>query len=392
MNNPMKNCKERVKNCNMIYAPYREFMLLREERKRLLKKAGEDFEEKRPEHGSLEDYKQALFKHRVSYEEYYLYCFWNLDYQEREQYISEMEMKSLYRKVVEVNVSKWFNSKLMIHVKFMNYMKRGWICPSISSFDSFRQFVSRNDCIVKPWLGSLGNGVFLRRKDDLGNLEELYKQCIDKSLLVEECVRACKEIESFHPQSLNTIRVFTISNGNDSELIAAEIRIGIGNSIVDNASAGGIVAAIDLDTGIIISDGMDKLGNKYVTHPDSGLVIKGFVIPQWKELVKVCKTMATVVPETVFAGWDICVLEDGSIELIEVNPTPNVTGIQLAYGQGLKPRIRTLGKSMLGYDLTKLIPFWSMPKLNYAKKKRYIKQHLNSNTQMLHDFIMAFNN
>ena len=354
------------KKFHRFYYVYRELRKLQEERKQLWKDAVEKFNNERPEHGSLSDYKHALFRHRVSYDEYmHSYKFWNLEEKQRDEYVSEKEIRCVYRKTVQVSFDRLCCNKVMILKSFNRFVHRKWAYTGSMSVEDFEKFVSSTDCIAKPIFGTLGRGVYVIRKDESHNWQELFEDCRKNNILIEERLRACKEIEEFHPQSLNTLRVYTISKDGRFEILAAEFRVGVGDSIVDNASAGGIVAAIDLETGIIIWDGEDKAGNKYQVHPNSGKAFKGFVIPYWNKVVDVCKELSTVVPEIVFAGWDICVLENGEIEMVEVNSYPNVTGLQIAYHKGLKPKFRTLGKKVLGYDPMDLISVWSKCYVNY---------------------------
>lgn len=382
MNTLLMNMRNRLVRHNWLYTIYREIKLLKRDRKALWADAVKQFEENHPEHGSLSDYRRAMRRHRANFKEYNTYEFWRLNEREQTNYLTEKELKCIYRKIADVDESKWLYNKLMTHIKFEKYMRRDWICPSISSFGTFNQFVSSKDCIAKPWNGSIGRGVFLIEKNGIGDLHELYDNCRINNLIVEERVRSCKELEAFHPQSLNTIRMFTISNGNRCELVAAELRVGVGDNVVDNVSANGIAAPIDRLSGTIIGDGRDKNGKTYVCHPDTGKVIKGFVIPYWDNVINACKEMASFIPNKVFAGWDVCVLDTGEIELIEVNPGANIKGLQTAYGYGLRPRIQALGKELLGIDLMKLIPVWSKPLANYSEHVQYMRDIRNTDLQL----------
>lgn len=358
--------KEQMKRFRPLYYGYRELIKQREERKRMWKEAVKMFDEEHPEHGTLADYKHALFRHRVSYDEYMkCYEFWNLDEKQRDEFISEMEMRCIYRKTVQVSFDRLCSNKDYLLKRFDRYVHRQWRNVGSMSFEGLKDFVSSTDCIAKPIFGTLGRGVFMIRRDDSQNWQGLYDYCCKNNFLIEERIRACKEIEEFHPQSLNTIRVYTISKDGRCELVASELRVGVGENVVDNASAGGIVAAINLETGAIIGDGADKAGKRYEVHPDTGKAFKGFVIPHWQEVVSLCKEMSIVVPEMVFAGWDICVLQDGDVEMMEVNSYPNVSGLQTAYQRGLKPKIRSIGKDVLGYDPVKLISVWSKSYVKY---------------------------
>jgi hypothetical protein len=358
--------KERMKKFRRFYYVYREWRKLQENRKKLWEEAVGKFEEECPNHGSLADYKRALYRNRVSYEEYMkCYEFWRLDENHRDEFISEMEMRCIYRKTVQVSFDRLCSNKVLLYKQFEKYVHRKWHYSGSMSLETFQDFVSFSDCIGKPISGTLGRGVFMIWKGEERNWQELFDYCRENSIIVEERVRACKEMEEFHPQSLNTIRVFTISKNNRCELVAAIFRMGVADHVVDNGAAGGILALIDLNTGVVTGEGRDESGHSYLLHPDSGKSIKGFAIPHWDIVVKVCKEMANSFEEIVFAGWDICVLPDGNVEMIEVNSYPSITVLQTAAKTGLKSRLRVVGKEVLGYDPLKLISVWSRSHVKY---------------------------
>jgi hypothetical protein len=379
---------EHFKKLNWPYAVYRELMILKDERKRLWVDAVRRFEVNPPEHGNLRDYKRALHKYRVDFKEYNAYGFWHLGESERTKYLSERELKSIYRKIDDVEADQWMDNKLMTHLKFAKYMQRDWICPSIISFDAFCQFVSSKDCIVKPYDGSQGKGVSMVKKGSNEDLKVLYDNCINNGLLIEECVKGHKETEEFHPQSLNTIRVMTMTKNGQVRVVGCMFRMGIGGHVVDNASAGGIVVPIDSETGVLIDDGRDKAGHTYIRHPETGKIIKGFVVPQWDNIIKSCQEMASIVPKKIFAGWDVCVLQNGEIELIEVNSGPNLMGIQVAYGYGFRSKIQAIGNDLLGFNPIKYKSIWSRPHTRYFDCMCY-KEHRRDSNLLLKDYIDA---
>lgn len=363
-----KTIINKYKISRYFYYVYREIKKREEERNRFWKDAVVRFDEGTAKHGNLKDYKHALYRNRFLYEEYNAYKIWDSDKKRRTVFISEKEIQCIYRKTVQVNIARCFTDKKEQLEVFGKYVHRKWLYPRAVSFEEFKNFVTSNDCIAKPRGGTQGQHVFLVKKGDETYLKELYEFCREKYVLVEEYMKACSEIEAFHPQSLNTIRVFTISKNNKVEVLDAELRMGIRDNVVDNAHCGGVLASIDIDSGVLVGNGFDMSGNEYVVHPDSGKTIKGFVIPHWAEIVEVCKEAATIIPETVFAGWDICVRQDGEIELIEVNAFPGVTGLQTARQKGLKPRLKLLGEKVLGYNPLKLISVWSRSYVKYDGK------------------------
>lgn len=382
----MSGIIERIKDWNWLYASYHELRVLKSNRKALWNEAVRSFEEDQPEHGSLRDYKKTMRRHRFSYKEYYTYELWRLNEQERSKYLSELELKCIYRKINDMDQSRWLNNKLMMHEKFKKYMHRDWLCPSLATFDSFCQFINTKDCIIKPWKGSLGRRIFMVQKGDDVNLQELYDKCRNECLFVEERVKGCKEMEDFHPRSLNTVRVMSISQGDRFEVVGCMFRMGAGDNVVDNGSAGGILAPVDSETGVVTGDGRGKYGTVYVAHPDTGKVIKGTVIPYWDKVIAACKEMTSDIPKAFFAGWDIGVLENGEIELIEVNAASNVMGLQTSHGCGLRPRFQAIGKEVLGFDVMRLVPVFSRPLANYKEKMRYKKFYRDAN-HLLEEYV-----
>ena len=366
----MKAIRNIFKRFQYFYFIYREIMKRREERRLFLEDAIERFGEGTAKHGTLADYKRALYQQGFFYSEYSAYKLWDMDEKRGKEFISSREMHCIYRKTVQINVGRCYIDKVSGIETFKRYVHRKWVNPESMTFDAFKEFVLSMKCIAKPRYGTQGQDVFLIKDKDESSLKVLYQFCCENSFIVEEYLRACKEIEEFHPSSLNTVRVMTMSNfkTNKVEVLDAELRMGVHDSVVDNAHQGGVLASIDVETGMLKRNGVDTFGNEYVTHPDSGKSIKGFVIPQWNEIVRVCKEASFVVPETIFAGWDICVRQDGEIEIIEVNAFPVIIGLQTSSQRGLKPRLKEVGERVLGYNPLKLISVWRKSAVRFEGK------------------------
>lgn len=303
-----------------------------------LKEAKLLFESEKPQHGVWKDYKQAWAKHLVSYSEYmYQYEFWHLNEAERSKYISRLEMRLLYERIIPKHIGKKFWDKVEFLNLFNAFIHRKWIVVKSVSYEEFRAFIEKTDCIAKPIEGSLGTGIF---KISKGSSEEsLYKQCVKDNLLIEECISNEQTIAQFHPKSLNTIRLTTVSGG---EILGTFLRVGRRGNIVDNAHAGGIFAQINPDTGEIESDGIDTDGHQYVVHPDTGVPFKGFRIPRWEELVETCRRAHRQTPDAPVVGWDICIDSNNNIEIIEGNHLPDVDVLQSPLKIGIKAKVETM--------------------------------------------------
>jgi len=75
-----KRLTNRAKLFYRPYCVYREWVRLRTYRKKAWTNAISKFKEEKPKHGNLSDYKHAMIRHRVLYNEYmYAYEFWRMD-------------------------------------------------------------------------------------------------------------------------------------------------------------------------------------------------------------------------------------------------------------------------------------------------------------------------
>lgn len=333
-----------------LYIYIRLAYIKRKKMNSLLAEAKMCFLNDKPQKGSLSDYRYALKKHFVTYSEYmYQYEFWNLNEEERNQFISRNELifimtKKNYmanyknKRLVSPQI---FSNKITFLRFFSKYIHRKWICAQYVSFELFCDFVNScgGGCIIKPINGNCGKGVSLVTSDD--NLLEFYNYCCYNNMLIEECIQGCKEIQEFHPESLNTIRVVTIIDKESNVFVFGSIlRMGIGNHFVDNAHAGGIFAQINVETGIVETNGFDTNGNVFIEHCDTSKKIKGFVIPMWNEIKDTCiEASKTVKEKEVIIGWDVVVNKFNEIEFVEGNYCPDFDLMQSPLKVGVKNKV-----------------------------------------------------
>lgn len=145
--------------------------------------------------------------------------------------------------------------------------------------------------------------------------------------LVEEYFEQHPDMARFNPSSLNTCRVWAIRRPEQSaKVVLAYLRMGREGSPVDNQSAGGIVAPIDLSSGRLAA-ALDGLATRhsFATHPDHGARIEGETIPFWEEAKQLAEHCLTVFPGLRFAGADIAIGPDGPV-VIELNASPDREG------------------------------------------------------------------
>lgn len=330
------------------------------ERKRFFAEAKKRFAKEKPNHGSYNDYKNAFWKHRVTYSEYmYSYEFWRLSEEQRDEFISTSEMHCIYRKLGKKQVREIFHDKETFLKAFHSFIHRDWALASELSFEQFKTMVQQHDCIAKPIDGTQGEGIFKICAASVKDWRMLYEQCVKDNILLEECIQAYNEIAEFHPSSLNTIRVVTVSNEDKCVVFGALLRMGAHGSVIDNTHAGGVYAPINVETGTIDIEAIDSRNHHYSCHPDSGKTIKGFRIPMWEQIKETCKEASQTIPNIHFAGWDLCITKEGQVEIIEGNHAPDFDGgMQAPLKIGVKKKLQQTVIKVMGVDPLELIPVW----------------------------------
>lgn len=340
--------KEIIKHTTIFHI-YSEHKIWKSEKSRFISEVSKS----KVSFAAKERYYKALKKYRISPSEYfYQYDFDSLSDTEREEFLTRSEMQKVYRTLVNQSVRTYFYNKVLFLETHAALIKRRWIVANASTNKKELVALLKSvDTIIKPIEGSLGKGIYKIRKHEIDDADNLAKSLMNDNVLVEECITATDEIQSFHPSSLNTIRLVTFSNYHKAEVIGAFIRFGRHGSVVDNAHAGGVFATIDVDTGEVISNGLDTDGIEYATHPDSKKQIKGFKIPKWSLIKDICIQATSIVPGLRFAGWDCVVLADGQVDIIEGNHAPDVDVMQSPLKKGIRKMIAKKLMLFFDYDL-----------------------------------------
>lgn len=202
---------------------------------------------------------------------------------------------------------------------------------------------AKNALFCKLVDGECGKGVFkLEYKDNKfyidGNecvVEEVYQRFTSGRYLAQEVIQQHPLMASLHPQSVNSMRIVTVRSVNDGVIRVwpSILRMGTGNSIVDNTSQGGVYAGIDFSTGRMKEWGFykPKFGLKTDRHPNSDIVFKDFEIPFLKEVQEQAVYFHSMLPGLQSVGWDISIGENGPV-FIEGNDNWEINGPQICNG------------------------------------------------------------
>ena len=157
----------------------------------------------------------------------------------------------------------------------------------------------------------------------------LFKKC--NYSIINEYICQHDYSSSIYPMSVNTIRLITIRDPKNNEIVLPCAAHRFGNSksgIVDNVSSGGFVTQVDVESGTI---GLAKSftdSTAIKIHPDTKAAISGVQIPRWN---KVCREVIAAhqkMPYIPLIAWDIVITED-NYSVLEVNASCSLELFQI---------------------------------------------------------------
>lgn len=268
----------------------------------------------------------CLLRYGAWYDEYFLYQFENKDKAYRKSFITENKRYNYCNKLNKQKNKILFDDKWQTYRLFRKYYQRDAVgIKNRDDLKNFCEFVTKHPVfILKPASLSMGEGIWIIDVKGHDNIQSLFEALLKKApCLIEEIIVQTDQMSRLHPQSVNTVRINTILTGKkktgyEVHIFCLFLRMGQRGSIVDNAGAGGILASVDPKTGIVTTLGKDEVNNTYESHPNTGVIIKGFKIPRWEEAVNMVKELALVVPTNRYIGWDLALTDHGWV-LVEGN-------------------------------------------------------------------------
>lgn len=287
---------------------------------------------------------------QASVGEYFKYRFFEKSRYGRSKYFTAYKLRKLNKICNDYEKSMIFRDKTKFVSVFKKYVNRDALDMRIATKEQFVEFCLKHNCMfVKPVDADRGTGIHIEKCTSNFETEKLYIRLHDEAGIVEEMIVQCTELASFNDTSINSFRLVTFLHldGRVSILPGAVLRLGRKGEVADNFHHGGICAQIDIETGMVTSVGIDKNGNRYVLHPDSGKPIVGFVVPMWDEVCKCVLEAATIVPEVHYVGWDVTVTADGKVVLIEGNNKADPDVAQMSDGIGKRAFYEPCLKEML---------------------------------------------
>lgn len=285
------------------------------------------------------DFIYSYLRYGCNVENYLAFEYYRKNHKERNAYLTFRRSKSL--KQLSKSAEPIFLDKASFNQEFKRFIHRRWLDTRKVESSAVESFINEMDTvIVKPLDSCFGRGI---EKVEAGNKSTFVHEVANgHDYIVEEVLVNDEMIRRLNPSSVNTIRVVTCLDTSDNvHIIETLIRIGLTDACIDNAMGGGVACAIDPNTGLIRSDGIDLRGNAYTHHPRTGIELKGYQIPRWNEVINLVKELALVNRNARFVGWDIAITPS-YLEVIEGNIPPGENITQAFKGKGIYPELKKL--------------------------------------------------
>ncbi len=256
--------------------------------------------------------------------------------------ISKSAKRGMLPKSELTRFDERYNPKADVHIvgnkyecyeRFKEYYGRECMLVSDPSAigKEFEDFCARKKkVIIKPLRKDSGVGV------EIFILGE--SKIPDYPFIAEEIIKQSDALAKFHPTSVNTLRLNTVRCKDSIVVWQCILRYGRSGNMVDNAHFGGCFSVID-DNGYAIAAG-DVKRHKYAVHPDSGVPLTGFKVPEWDKACELVKHLATKVGGLRYIGWDLAHTDNGWI-VVEANTQPGI----------LSPAVTGKGIAKEFYDL-----------------------------------------
>mgnify|MGYP003402928116 FL=1 len=182
-------------------------------------------------------------------------------------------------------------------------------------------------------LESIGDKIILSGKEI--SESELMEKLSTGTFLVQKKIYQHDVLNELYPLSINTLRIVTVRSIKTGEIKIwpSMFRMGANGSHIDNASKGGVVVNINLETGGISPVGYRyaKYGGRYTKHPDTGVDFSTFIIPHFDQVKRDAIYFHSMLKDIHSIGWDIAITPEGPA-FIEGNDDWSIVQSQLDCG------------------------------------------------------------
>jgi hypothetical protein len=221
--------------------------------------------------------------------------------------------------------------------------------PTLSDEKSLAQFLARDaqfPIYAKPINGvaSLGNFLIEGYRDDsviLAGGESVpvadFAQQLEQSIgQLFQSVLLSNESLSDVCGRVSTIRVILIIRNGEVKILSTIWKIPSAANIADNFwRVGNRIASVDSATGTVerAVAYVDNIPTEIEPDSTAGAALVGRQLPDWEDVLDICRRGAHLFAGLRFQGWDIALSDRGPV-VVEINPGSSFILSQIASGRG----------------------------------------------------------
>ena len=282
--------------------------------------------------GLVLDTGNCVFRYGFGLTDYLNYKLYNKNSKERKQYVSTKTENKFYETVSPSAYKKRYTIKPDFLADFKDFTKRDFIVPKEDNYNEFLEFLDKHEVFMsKPYDGLGGADVKKEYSKDIENKEVYFNNAIKNRIFLEELVKQHPDMNKLCKKSVNTMRIMTFNDHGKSRIIWMGLRVGNGINSIDNFHAKGMAVNIDINTGKLVGNAIDKNLNEYEEHPFTHVKFDGFQIPCFEEAKKMVLEASLRSDKILVVGWDVAISDRGPV-IIEGNRRPGFDIVQVLSG------------------------------------------------------------
>lgn len=160
-----------------------------------------------------------------------------------------------------------------------------------------------------------GKGIY---KFQNGHKIDISKINLTRDYVIEKGLIQHSDLNEINSNCINSLRVVSMKVNENVFIPSSFLRMGVGTSYLDNASAGGVFVNYDLCKNKLSDNAYayaQSGGRSYNKHPDSKFCFKDKKLPFPEEIQLLVRRAAYLFPDVNLIGWDIAYTNDGPVIL-----------------------------------------------------------------------------
>lgn len=284
----------------------------------------------------------CVFRYGLGLTDYLNFKIYSKSRKERKEYVGIRTENKFYETVSPSAYKTRYTIKPNFLEDFKEYTKRDFIVPNENNYQEFLTFLDKHSTFMsKPYDGLGGADVKKEYTKDIEDKKAYFDKAIENRIFLEELVIQHPDLNVLCDKSVNTMRIMTFNNNGVPRIVWMGLRVGNGVNSIDNFHAKGMGVNIDINTGKLIGNAIDKDLNEYVEHPTSHIKFDGFQIPCFEEAKQMVLKASLESDKILLVGWDVAISENGPV-IIEGNRRPGFDLVQVLSNRGRKDIIRNV--------------------------------------------------